>query len=178
MSEKEGNAVAVRDETEQVQMRVTTVDRRAGGGNLDKVSEARTAEVIMDPRWRVEDYMDRSGETLNGRRFWEMAKDGSNPYIYDLRRVRHETCVGAWRRRRVVFDWNRAVLLSDVPLSDMLFVRCEAGILYCEKLRDVMVNVGAKEIPAGVDVVSWYFERPHKKRHLFHGIIYEIACGG
>lgn len=55
--------------------------------------------------------------------------DGSNSYIYDRRRVWHETCVGAWHRRRGVSDRNLAVLLSGVLASDMSFVRFDEEVL-------------------------------------------------
>lgn len=52
-------AAVVMDETKKSGTRVTTVDRRARGGNPGDGGEVDTAEVITDARWHVEAYMER-----------------------------------------------------------------------------------------------------------------------
>lgn len=51
-----------------------------------------------------------------------MKVDRSNLSIYDRDRVKQELCPGGWRRPRVVFDRNRSLLMTEVPMADMSFV--------------------------------------------------------
>lgn len=63
--------------------------------------------------------------------------DGSSPYIYDRRRVSHETCVRVTRRWQGVFDPSRAVLWEGLSLSNMHLKQWEKGVLYGQMLRKV-----------------------------------------
>lgn len=71
MSAEGSSAVAgaVMDETEQAKLEVTTVDRRARGGNPGDGREVCTAEDIIDLRWHVEKCMERWEKTSDGCRF-------------------------------------------------------------------------------------------------------------
>lgn len=79
-----------------------------------------------------------------------MAADASSPYICDRWRVRHDTCIEIWQRWRGAFDQNWGVLLGGVSLSDMPSVRCEVEAPYCQKVREMMQNVGGAKIPTEV----------------------------
>lgn len=89
--------------------------------------------------------------------------------------MQRDTFVGAWQRRRDVFDRSLAVLLTGVSSSDTPFARCEEEISYCRKLTNVMVNVAVTIIPAEVDFALRYFARSCTKRYLFHGVQLRIC---
>lgn len=80
--------------------------------------------------------------------------------------MRHDTCVGAWRKRWSDFDQNRAVSLPGVSSLDVSFVRCEEEVSYCQNLTKVMENVGKVEIPTMVNRAWWFLERPYKNFEL------------
>lgn len=128
-----------------------------------------TAEVIADPRWQVEAYMGHWVETLGVCWYQAMAVNGPSSYLYDRQRVRHDTCVGARRRRRCVLDRNRALLSAGALASDMPFDGCEKEVSYCQKSREVIENFGVGEIPTKMDLELWYFERPYTKLPLSQG---------
>lgn len=77
---------------------------------------------------------------LDRRLFRALKEGGSRQYIYDRRRVCHDTCVEKWRRRRGVLVRNRTILLAGVLTSDALSVQCEEEVLYCQKLSEGMQN--------------------------------------
>lgn len=67
-----------------------------------------------------------------------------------------------------MFDRNRTVLLAGVPLADMYFFHCEEDVPYCQKLCNLIVDLGVTEILAGVDLLLPYLKRPYISVHLFH----------
>lgn len=97
---------------------------------VESGSGGATTGVVADPRWHVEGYLERCGVTLVGRRLKAMVIDSSSPFIYDRNRICHDTCVGAWRRRRDFFARNRSMTLTKAPLADVPFVCCEEEAAY------------------------------------------------
>lgn len=140
-------------------------DRNLGGVTV----VADLKEVVQDPRWYVEEYMERFRDSLNCRRFKAMAVDGSSLFIYDRNRIKHDTCVGAWRRRRGALDRNKSMMMTVAPLADMPFVRCEGEFTYCQKLPDMMSSAATVEQGSLVDSSLWLFGKPYTRMHLFHG---------
>lgn len=66
---KKSNRVAggSNDETEEDGKGVKTVNSRACSGSLGDGGDGATVKVISDPKWNVENYMERWEETLDGR---------------------------------------------------------------------------------------------------------------
>lgn len=87
--------IRIKEEVEEAEMGVTTVDAVVRGGNPGDGGGEGTVRVVTDPRCYTEANMERWRETLYGRRFWVMAVDCSSAYIYGRHLVRYDTCVGA-----------------------------------------------------------------------------------
>lgn len=170
MSGKSGNEQVVEvdvgyDQIEAVVVTSATPAESGAGGS----SGSTMAGVVEDRRWHVEEYLDCCGKTLDGRRFKAMAMEGYSLFIYDRDRIRHDTSIGAWRRRRGVCTRNWSLMLTEAPLADMPFVRCEEEVAYSVQLREVMVGAATRELPEAVYLSPWFFEKPFLKLPLFHG---------
>lgn len=103
------------------------------GGNRgdDGGSRTRSSDVGADPRWHVEEYVERFGDSLDCRRFKAMVVDGSSSFIYDRRRIKHDTCVGAWKRRQGSFDRKKSMLMTGSPNANMPFFCSQEKVPYC-----------------------------------------------
>lgn len=70
----------------------------AGGTRLVNIEIGR--EVLS---WSVAEYKTRYAHNLDARRFCAMFSDGANSFVFDRRKVRWDTDIGAWARRWTIF---------------------------------------------------------------------------
>lgn len=146
------------DNFEDSKAEMTTLSMRTGRGEQDKVGDAGTTDGAADPRWHLEDYIERCRATMDGLCFEAAAVDGLSSYIHDRHRVRYDICIRAWWTRRGASDRNRAVRLSEVPYVDMSIASCEEEVSYCQMLKNVMTSMGVMKLPSCENLTLWYLD--------------------